>query len=297
MKSRSVLWVVFAATCAAQLAFARGSLWRGETTLRSGAVYRFLTAPVDPVDPFRGRYVRLAFQPALVPVAGGAELSAGDTAYVELGVDEEGFGELVRAHGSPPAADHLALAVHGASESLVTVQLPFERFYAEEGRAMQIDRERWRAGGRFAVTVRVKDGHGVVESLALGEAPVPFTLDDVLRPDPSRPLPAGLAAALVERMSPNEARACRENGCLLFEVDLDPEIEHEFVLRYGNASMYYWREDPRGFIRLGILQPRGRVGTPSIDSLLEGLRASGARAVNPPLPDLRIGELSWEVRS
>ena len=187
---------IFLLACAAQLAFASSALWRGETTLQGGTLYRFVTDPVDPVDPFRGRYVALAFRAVRVPAVGGHPIEKGQTAYVELGRDSEGFGKLVRAHVEPPGVDHLALPALAADRSGVTVQLPFERYYAEESRAREIDRQRWVAGGRFVVAVRVLRGRGVIESLELGEMPAPLSAADLQRPDPGLPLPEGLLTAL-----------------------------------------------------------------------------------------------------
>ena len=54
--------LVFALVGFAQLAVPASLIWKRERTLRQGHVWKFRTAPVDPVDAFRGRYVALEFE-------------------------------------------------------------------------------------------------------------------------------------------------------------------------------------------------------------------------------------------
>lgn len=57
-------WLLFALLCVAQWAVPLAMVQRAERTLSEGTAYRFRTAPVDPADPFRGRYVTLDFDAA-----------------------------------------------------------------------------------------------------------------------------------------------------------------------------------------------------------------------------------------
>src|SRR5205085_8475834 len=54
--------IVFVLVALAQLAAPGSLIWKRENTLRKGSVWKFRTAPVDPVDAFRGRYVALQFE-------------------------------------------------------------------------------------------------------------------------------------------------------------------------------------------------------------------------------------------
>jgi uncharacterized membrane-anchored protein len=53
---------LFLAACALQLGVPAAMVLREEATLRGGAELRFRAGPVDPVDPFRGRYVALSLE-------------------------------------------------------------------------------------------------------------------------------------------------------------------------------------------------------------------------------------------
>ncbi|PLX85580.1 MAG: hypothetical protein C0617_03530 [Desulfuromonas sp.] len=170
------IWI-FLLLAALQLLVPASMIYQRETTLTHGVPYRFKTAPVDPYDPFRGRFVRLNVEAGNASVEAGAEFKKGQWAYVLLGKDEQGFAMLKRAHREPPAAgDYLRLKVRSASGKTVRLKMPFDRFYAEESIAPEIERAYRRSSRRGRqdafVMVRVKDGRGVIEELYIEDLPI-----------------------------------------------------------------------------------------------------------------------------
>jgi len=166
-----------------------------EQVLARGEVYRFQTRPVDPYDAFRGRYVALGYQVAAVPVpmaegqdlAGGRQ-SRGQTVYVELGRDAEGFAQLVALHLQRPegVASLKAKVQYSAGQGEgATIRLPFDRYYLPEHiapEAERVYRERSRSEPEDAwVDVRVLDGRGVLEELYVGGKPI---LDFIRQQEP-----------------------------------------------------------------------------------------------------------------
>ncbi|MGH8446703.1 MAG: GDYXXLXY domain-containing protein, partial [Solimonas sp.] len=75
---------LLALACLLQWAVPATLAVQSEMTLRSGARYYFRTAPVDPADAFRGRYVALNFEGLRVTVPPASGLQSGDRAYVPL---------------------------------------------------------------------------------------------------------------------------------------------------------------------------------------------------------------------
>src|SRR5436190_844775 len=53
--------LIFGVVVLAQLAVPAAMIWQREQTLNHGRVWKFRTAPVDPVDVIRGRYIALRF--------------------------------------------------------------------------------------------------------------------------------------------------------------------------------------------------------------------------------------------
>lgn len=186
----------FALVCLAQLAVPVSLIVKHEQTRTSGTVWKFQTAPVDPGDPFRGRYVQLAYAVDRVPVP---LANPGDFAqfnqrmYAELEAGPDGFARLVRLHGQRPAGveyiDVFAQqmffdetprepgqgqAPQGPPANYVHV--PFDRYYLPEARAPEVEREYGEASRKAQANtwaeVRVRDGHAVLVNLVLDGKPV-----------------------------------------------------------------------------------------------------------------------------
>lgn len=190
---RSLAIGLFAAVAAVQLAVAARMIWIQESTLRQGAVYRFRTEPVDPADPFRGRYVQLGFaaqrvacndesSEAAAPVAcpDARNWHKGDWLYASLATDAEGFARITRLDSVPPnAVDYLRVRADQVYSYAVSLQLPFDRYYLDEQHAPEAERayrqrSRRRRGERVEawVSVRVRSPHAVLEELYLDGKPV-----------------------------------------------------------------------------------------------------------------------------
>ncbi len=173
-------YVVWMLAVAAQFGVVAAMIGGREATLRDGVLYRFRTAPVDPYDAFRGRYVALSVAPSEAPWAGvGERPRRNRAAYVALGTDEQGVATLLYASDQPPATgDYVRARVTWHREAqMVGVQLPFDRYYLSEDeapRAETLYREHsGRGGARDAeVLVRVRGGDAVIEDLLIAGRPV-----------------------------------------------------------------------------------------------------------------------------
>lgn len=187
MKAR---WVLFALLCAAQVAVPASLVVRHEQTRANGTAWRFQVAPVDPGDPFRGRYVRLSYEVerAPLPVAEGSAgyLAHGRRVYAELERDAQGFARLGPVHERRPAGveyvDVFVQSMEAPDEAApggparVQVRLPFDRYYLPEAQAPEVERQyaeaSRRAQDRTWAEVRVRDGHAALVALVLDGKPV-----------------------------------------------------------------------------------------------------------------------------
>ncbi len=160
-----------------QLAVPASMILGRETTLRDGQQFRFRTAPVDPYDPFRGRFVALNLDAASAPLPKDMKLKYRQKVLVRLAVDEAGFAycrDIVSE--APQEGAYLTARVQSWNKETVRLQLPFDRYYAEEDLAPEIERA-YRANSRrdkheAYITVRVRDGRGVLEELYIADLPV-----------------------------------------------------------------------------------------------------------------------------
>ena len=169
--------IVFVLVAFAQLAVPGSLIWKREHTLRQGNVWKFRTAPVDPVDVFRGRYVALHFDIETQEVSPPPNSNSGDTIFVTLKSNAEGFAEIDQVLATRPAGDDFMEA--GLLGKTIT--LPFDKYWVTERDAPAAEtayRNLSRRGNQNAyVSVRVFRGDAAIEQLYLDNQP----LGDYLR--------------------------------------------------------------------------------------------------------------------
>ncbi|MCR9090194.1 GDYXXLXY domain-containing protein [Algiphilus sp.] len=146
-----------------------------------GTAYRFRTAPVDPVDPFRGRYVTLQFAAAEMTVPAGASYPSDQPLYAPIRVEQSGFAVLQPPRRVPPEGDYLTVRVaHRIDDTRLRVRLPFDRYYLNERLAPEAERlarEAMRADRATSLApswavVRVRNGEAVLTDLFIDGVPV-----------------------------------------------------------------------------------------------------------------------------
>jgi uncharacterized membrane-anchored protein len=179
MTNPKLVFGLFLALAIVQLAMPLGQIWKYEDVLRNGELYRFRTAPVDPYDAFRGKYVALNYADTEAVLRNGDQIHAGSHAYVSLSKDENGFAHFVELSAAPPKGDYLRVEYQYIHDSKASFRLPFDKFFMEESKAPQAEQAYWRYSNRRGqkditayVLVRVKGGRGVIEDLYVKDQPI-----------------------------------------------------------------------------------------------------------------------------
>ncbi|MFA6239771.1 MAG: GDYXXLXY domain-containing protein [Candidatus Hydrogenedentales bacterium] len=176
---------LFGVMVLAQLAVPTWMIGGHEWSMRNGTAYKFLTAPIDPYDAFRGKYVALAFESNHAPVDKGVQLSAGETVYVTVETGPTGYARLSNASTFPPnGTNYITTRVlheiprdaADNADNEVAVDLPFDRYYMDENLA-PLAEQAYRANSTQATrncyaTVRVYKGKAVIEELFIEDMPV-----------------------------------------------------------------------------------------------------------------------------
>lgn len=156
-----------------------------EEVLKKGKVFRFQTEPVDPEDPFRGRYVALSFT-ADTALADHKNFRSGEKAFAEVETDTAGFVRLKQLYKSAPASkDYVGVKivyfVYKENENepdRVMIEYPFEEFYLDEYKAPKAetiyrDAQRNRAAlGKTYALVSIYKGKGVIKDLIINDRSV-----------------------------------------------------------------------------------------------------------------------------
>jgi uncharacterized membrane-anchored protein len=164
--------LLFALVGLAQLAVPASLIWKREQTLRHGSVWKFRTAPVDPVDAFRGRYVALEFEAEGQTISPPPNFEYDQTVFVTLRQNADGFAEIDQVLPSRPAGDDFIEAQLRGT----TVSLPFDKYWVTERDAPAAEAA-YRAQSRrdkqnAFCTVRVFRGDAALEQLYLDGQPL-----------------------------------------------------------------------------------------------------------------------------
>ena len=177
MRKNLLVLGLFSCLALAQIAAPISMIARREVVLRDGAQYRFRTAPVDPYDAFRGRYVALAMEENKAPVPSGVKLGYGQKVYAHIEQDDQGFAKISRVTMERPSGDaYLAVHVRRVRKDHVSLSMPFDRYYMEEKAAPAAEaayrKHSTRESKNAYVTVRIKNGFAVLEELYVDGKPI-----------------------------------------------------------------------------------------------------------------------------
>jgi uncharacterized membrane-anchored protein len=164
--------VLLALVAFAQLAVPGSLIWKREHTLRQGSVWKFRTAPVDPIDVFRGRYVALHFEVETQEISPPPNSNYSDKVFVTLKANAEGFAEIDYVFATKPAGDDFV----EAQLSGKMVSLPFDKYWVNERDAPAAEtayQNLSRRGNQNAYcSVRVFRGDAAIEQLYLDNQPL-----------------------------------------------------------------------------------------------------------------------------
>lgn len=167
----------------AQLAAPAAMILKRERVLAHGQAFKFRTAPVDPYDAFRGRYVALGFDQNSVAAPPGHEFARGQTVHVRLEEDAEGFAKFAEPlRDRPDAAPYLTAKIQHVGGNAVYLRLPFDRFYMDENEAPAAEQayrqNSVRSNRNAYIQVRIEKGFGVIEDLYVDGRPIRDYLAD-----------------------------------------------------------------------------------------------------------------------
>lgn len=158
------------------------TIWSKDEVLENGETFKFKTEPVDPSDPFKGKYITLNFEQSSFTDTIHRGLAGREQVYVLLEKDSMGFARIQNLSRSEPQAtgSYVLATVYYVSEEndSVTVHLeyPFNEFYMNEyiaPKAETIYRESTTDSGSITyAAVKVLEGDAVIENVFINEIPI-----------------------------------------------------------------------------------------------------------------------------
>ena len=177
---KQLLWTLFGIVCFVQVGVITFQIINYERVLKEGEVFYFKVLPLDPYDPFRGRYVTLRFENTNnAPLAEGEIAGETSKAYALLEHHEKGDRIKEIRFKKPVQGDFLEVNVYSTTRAkkgdsnTVYFSLPFDRFYMREDIAPKAEKVlRARSGVNVKAKLRVREGKGVIEDLMVEQTPL-----------------------------------------------------------------------------------------------------------------------------
>ena len=130
-------YILFSLMVIAQIAVAGQMVYKYESTIASDNVYKFKTVPVDPNDPFRGKYISLRYAINSFPTTDD-DWEYGQKAFVYVSKDEHGFAQLETVSKTKllnSEFDYIEVVGLNYYSGRIHFELPFDRYYMEESKA------------------------------------------------------------------------------------------------------------------------------------------------------------------
>ena len=132
------IFIIFIAVALLQLLVPAKMIYDKESVLITGTVYKFKTQPIDPNDPFRGKYVTLDYELTTAESL-DSTIQNRDRVLLYLEKDSLGFAkvESVSKTDLKMGTDFIEVEVdyYNINANRVHFNLPFDRYYMEESKA------------------------------------------------------------------------------------------------------------------------------------------------------------------
>jgi uncharacterized membrane-anchored protein len=138
-------WVLILMSLAAvaQISIPALMVFDCERILTDGIPNKIRTAPIDPNDPFRGKYISLNFDNNYIDINDDTELKRNDKVYVSFEEDSLGFATIKNVSKVAPSDHHnyiktrvLRVSYYSSlNVNRVFIEFPFDRFYMKESKA------------------------------------------------------------------------------------------------------------------------------------------------------------------
>lgn len=181
MITKKITWIAFALLVLLQLWAPASVIRNRENILSTGKPFKFRTAPRDPNDYLRGKYIFLNFNEDVFDIKDGKEWKSGQDIYVSLGTDSAGFAKIISIAGNNKEAkgDYIKTTVDYVgyeTPKKIYIEWPFERFYMEESKAPLAEAAYNKSTADSTMIsyalIKVKGGEAVLENVYINDKPI-----------------------------------------------------------------------------------------------------------------------------
>lgn len=161
---KNVFIIGFVLMIAAQWYAPLSMIFNSQKTILEGREYKFKTQPVDPSDPFRGKYITLSYEAERYVPKDTAEIHLSNRdVYATIETDSAGFARITKLTETAPASgDYIKVWFDYQYDYAAFINFPFKTFYLEESKASEAEQLYWRTRTDSTVVcyAKVKVLHG-----------------------------------------------------------------------------------------------------------------------------------------
>lgn len=153
-----------------------------EKVLREGKTFRFLTEPVDPSNPFIGKYITLNFKEESFSVDKADDLVSANELFVLLTTDANGFARIKDVVAKEPSGNidyvkaKLQYTTYEGNRRQLHIDYPFDKYYMDEFKAPKAEDVYRKATADTAkqtyAVVKVWKGRAVTENVIIDNTPI-----------------------------------------------------------------------------------------------------------------------------
>ena len=176
MNSKKLLFTAFILVAIVQLAIPGKMIWDKERILITGKDFKFETTPVDPTDPFRGKYITLTYLENSFEIEDETEWQEGENVFIILENDMNGFAKIKSVSKEKPnhSSDYLKSQIDfitGNYRTQIHFTYPFDRFYMEESKAYEAEQiyieNQIDSSKKTYALVSIKNGDAVLKDVLI----------------------------------------------------------------------------------------------------------------------------------
>lgn len=180
------IFIIFIVVALAQLFIPSRMIINQESILKSGMAYKFKTQPVDPSDPFKGKYINLNYEINSYKTKDSL-WQRKDNVYVYLIVDSLGFAKIdavsrIVLANNPNDYVEAKVQWYSKSSSDLTFEFPFKHYYMEETKAYDAEvavrnRQLDSLPNNTYALVYIKDGEAVLDDVIIDEVSIKYYVE------------------------------------------------------------------------------------------------------------------------
>jgi uncharacterized membrane-anchored protein len=144
MKNKNIVIILFLIVVMAQLFVPSQMIYDQEDIINTGKIVKFQCEPIDPNDPFRGKYITLNFKENRIKVKNFKNWNNNEIVYAIIETSTEGFAKIKSISKTEPIDNsiYLKLKINYIAEyddNKIYLDFPFNRFYMNENKAKKAE--------------------------------------------------------------------------------------------------------------------------------------------------------------